>query len=110
MGTRTPDLIPGQGPRRLPKCRGSHTRHRIFNETRRRNGMTQASKSNKVVVETIEVPAERKHFKNLMLANPNYFGTFPDFSGKVIKAFSGNTTYEQLACLGLNPGGLFGGG
>ena len=72
--------------------------------------MTQGSKSNKVVVETIEVPAERKHFKNLMLANPNYFGTFPNFSGKVIKAFSGNTTYEQLTCLGLNPGGLFGGG
>jgi len=72
--------------------------------------MTQRSKSNKVVVETIEVPAERKHFKNLMLANPNYFGTFPNLGGKVINAFSGNTTYEQLACLGLNPGGLFGSG
>ena len=69
--------------------------------------MAQGSKSNKVVVETIEVPAERKHFKNLMLANPNYFGTFPNLGGKVINAFSGNTTYEQLTCLGLNPGGLF---
>src|ERR1700737_1402289 len=79
-------------------------------KTRRRNRMAQGSKSNKVVVEKIEVPGGRKHFKNLMLANPNYFGTFPNFGGKVIKAFSGNTAYEQLTCLGLNPGGLFGGG
>jgi hypothetical protein len=72
--------------------------------------MAQANKPHKATVETIEVPAERKQFKQLLLANPNYFGTFPQLGGKVVKPFSGNTTFEQLGCLGLNPGGLFGGG
>ena len=51
-----------------------------------------------------KVPAERTSFKHLVLGNPNYFGTFTKFPGKVIKPFSGNTTFEELACLGLNPG------
>ncbi|HWZ81931.1 MAG TPA: hypothetical protein VNW47_04875 [Terriglobales bacterium] len=71
--------------------------------------MADVKKTSKIV-ETLEVPAERKYFKNLILANPNYFGTIPKFGGKVVKAFSGDTTYEQLTCLGLNPGGLFGSG
>jgi len=52
----------------------------------------------------IEIEAERINFKNLVLSNPNYFGTFPKLGGKPIKPFNGNTTYEQLECLGLNPG------
>ncbi len=55
-------------------------------------------------VDHAQLPNERSHFKSLVLGNPNYFGTFPKFGGKAIKAFSGNTTYEQLTCLGLNPG------
>lgn len=50
------------------------------------------------------VPVERTTFKNLILGNPNYFGTFTKFPGKVIKSLSGSTTFEELACLGLNPG------
>jgi hypothetical protein len=49
------------------------------------------------------VPAHRKKFKDYILGNPNYFGTLPKFGGKVVKAISGDTTYEQLECLGLNP-------
>jgi hypothetical protein len=52
----------------------------------------------------IELPAKRTQFKSLVLSNPNYFGTFPKFGGKAQKPFSGDTTYEQLQCLGLNPG------
>lgn len=52
----------------------------------------------------VELPVERKQFKSLILSNPNYFGTFTKFGGKVVKASSGDTTYEQLTCLGLNPG------
>ena len=52
----------------------------------------------------IELPAERTQFKSLVLSNPNYFGTFPKLGGKPVKQFSGDTNYEQLECLGLNPG------
>ncbi len=55
-------------------------------------------------------PAERTHFNTLVLANPNYFGTFPKFGGEVKKPVSYNTTFEHLACVGLNPGGFFGAG
>lgn len=53
----------------------------------------------------ITVPTERQNFQKLILGNPNYFGTLPAFGGKVIKALSGDTTFEQLTCLGLNPEG-----
>lgn len=52
---------------------------------------------------------ERQNFKKLLLSNPNYFGTFPQL-GKVVKVLSGDTTFEQLTCLGLNPGGFLGPG
>ena len=41
---------------------------------------------------------------------PTIFGTFPKFGGEVKKAVSYNTTFEHLACVGLNPGGFFGAG
>src|SRR4051794_28378406 len=52
----------------------------------------------------IELQPERINFKKLVLFNPNYFGTFSKFGGKIIKQFSGDTSFEQLECLGLNPG------
>jgi len=60
-------------------------------------------------VPAIKVPNERSNFKKLLLSNPNFFGTFPNL-GKVVKAISGDTTFEQLTCLGLYPGNFFGGG
>ena len=66
--------------------------------------MAQEDSTKKPEVEKVKLPTERKHFKNLILVNPNYFGTFPKLGGKPVKPFSGNTTFEQLTCLGLNPG------
>jgi hypothetical protein len=60
-------------------------------------------------VPAIKVPNERTNFKKLLLSNPNFFGTFPNL-GKLVKAISGDTTFEQLTCVGLYPGDLFGGG
>ena len=60
-------------------------------------------------VPAIKVPNERSNFKKLLLSNPNFFGTFPNL-GKVVKAISGDTTFEQLTCVGLYPGELFLGG
>jgi hypothetical protein len=55
------------------------------------------------------VPNERKNFRRLILSNPNFFGTSPQL-GKAVKAISSNSDFEQLTCLGLNPGGAFGAG
>jgi hypothetical protein len=66
--------------------------------------MAQDTTITGAAVAQVQLPPERQQFKSLILGNPNYFGTFPKFGGVVTKASSGDTTYEQLACLGLNPG------
>jgi len=52
-----------------------------------------------------QLPKERQHFSLLTLSNPNYFGNDPNspFKIGVPKPFFGQTTYEQLRCVGLNP-------
>jgi hypothetical protein len=53
------------------------------------------------VVAKIEL--ERTSFRTLLLSNPNYFGTLKGSKLKAVKALSGNTSYEQLMCVGLHP-------
>jgi hypothetical protein len=48
-------------------------------------------------------PKERVQFKQLVALNPNYFGNLLDSPMKVVKKMVGNTTYEQVSCLGFNP-------
>ena len=63
--------------------------------------MAQEEKSKNAAKQST-VPAHRKNFKEYILGNPNYFGTYTKFGGKVVKALSGDTAYEELECLGLN--------
>lgn len=54
------------------------------------------------------VQTERENLQLLLLKNPNYFGTLAKNNPltkefKVVKAIAGNTTYEQLTCVGYNP-------
>jgi hypothetical protein len=56
----------------------------------------------------LSVPMEREKMHLLLLQNPNYFGTLsekhPNFKDyKAVKAMNGNTTYEQVTCVGYNP-------
>lgn len=50
-----------------------------------------------------KVEFERLNVRSLLLANPNYFGTLKGSKLKAVKAFSGNTSYEQLMCVGFHP-------
>lgn len=49
------------------------------------------------------VDIERSRFKSLLLQNPNYFGNLDVSDFKAIKVIKGNTTFEQMVCVGLNP-------
>ena len=49
------------------------------------------------------VELERSRFKSLLLQNPNYFGNLEVSQFKPVKAITGNTSYEQMICVGLNP-------
>jgi hypothetical protein len=48
-------------------------------------------------------PRERTHFKRLLVANPNYFGNLAGSPFKPVKIIAGNTTFEEVNCLGYNP-------
>jgi hypothetical protein len=46
---------------------------------------------------------ERGMFKSLLLANPNYFGNLTETPFTPVLPISGNTHYEELACVGYHP-------
>ena len=48
-------------------------------------------------------PKERAAFKPLLLTNPNYFGNLSESTFKPVFPISGNTYYEELACVGYHP-------
>ena len=50
-----------------------------------------------------KIEFERTNFNSLLIANPNYFGTIQGSKLKAVKAFSGNTSYEKLMCVGFHP-------
>lgn len=52
----------------------------------------------KVVIEK-----ERSEFKQVLLKNPNFFGTIDGSPFKAVKKMAGNTKYEELTCIGFNP-------
>jgi hypothetical protein len=50
-----------------------------------------------------KVEKERINFKQLIIQNPNYFGTCPQVDLKPIKKMKLKTKYEQLKCVGFLP-------
>ena len=53
--------------------------------------------------EGFEVPLERQQLKTLLALNPNYFGTLKESQYEMVTEIIGNTTYEELTCVGYNP-------
>lgn len=50
-----------------------------------------------------QVPHERANFASLLLANPNHFGNLAESPFAPAASIIGNTTYEELKCVGYNP-------
>jgi hypothetical protein len=64
---------------------------------------TTAAHATNAATAAIRIPKERQHFNTLLLANPNYFGNLKQSPYKPVKLIGGNTTYEELKCVGYNP-------
>lgn len=65
----------------------------------RTNGGQQAG-----LAETaVRLPLERGHFLELLAKNPNHFGNLIASPLKPIQQITGNTNYEKLQTVGLNP-------
>jgi hypothetical protein len=55
-------------------------------------------------VATLEdVPRERSQFRALIVANPNYFGNYTASPFAPVVSIKGNTTYEEIKCVGFHP-------
>ena len=50
-----------------------------------------------------DVPRERGQFRALLVKNPNYFGNLVTSSFPPVIALKGNTTYEEIGCVGFQP-------
>ena len=57
----------------------------------------------KAKTDIIQVEIERSAFKTLLAQNPNYFGNLVSSPFKPVKTILGNTTYEEISCVGFNP-------
>jgi hypothetical protein len=51
-----------------------------------------------------EIQVERLRFRELILGNPNYFGTAPESELPPVVELAADTGYEELTCVGLQPG------
>jgi hypothetical protein len=49
------------------------------------------------------IERERSQFKQLLIANPNYFGTAPQTGLKAVAEAAGTTRYEEIGCIGFEP-------
>ncbi|MFX0202747.1 MAG: peptidoglycan-binding protein, partial [Candidatus Hodarchaeota archaeon] len=56
-----------------------------------------------IVVKISAPELERKQFRELLLKNPNYFGSFPDFEIAPVKPMKFNKKYEELRCVAFYP-------
>lgn len=52
---------------------------------------------------TSKLERERVQFRALILANPNYFGNIKVSPFKPVLNIQGNTTYEEIGCVGFQP-------
>src|SRR5438067_793613 len=52
---------------------------------------------------TAQFHKERQHFRALILENPNYFGNIKNSPFKSQLNIVGNTTYEEIGCVGFQP-------
>lgn len=59
--------------------------------------------ADKHIVKDVKIEKERAQFRTLLLANENYFGNALDSKVKAIVNIAGNTSYEELKCVGLYP-------
>lgn len=50
-----------------------------------------------------DVPRERAQFRALLVGNPNYFGNLDASAFAPVIGVKGNTTYEEIKCVGFHP-------
>ncbi len=52
---------------------------------------------------TLQFERERRQFRALILANPNYFGNLKTSPFQPVLDIQGNTTFEEIGCVGFQP-------
>ena len=61
------------------------------------------SESSKLIESVAHVERERLQFRELLLSNPNYFGTLKASSLAFVTQVTNKQRYESLGCVGFQP-------
>jgi hypothetical protein len=56
-----------------------------------------------IYLATLQPELASQNLRRLLLANPNYFGSLPEKSIKVVLNMNGDTTFERLGCVSYIP-------
>src|SRR5215467_14008419 len=70
----------------------------------RRTSSLPKGETNMPANSAAKIQPERLRFRELILGNPNYFGTAPETELPPVVEWAAQTTYEELTCVGLQPG------
>ncbi len=74
-------------------------------KTVKRSAQAKGKKMSAGVKRAADLPhlKERQRFRQLIVANPNYFGNLQKSKFKAQLSIKGNTTYEEIGCVGYHP-------
>ncbi len=67
------------------------------------SGAAAKKTADKISLAKLAPEIARKNMKALLLANPNYFGNIDESGLKPVLDIQGDTTYENIGCVGFNP-------
>jgi hypothetical protein len=66
-------------------------------------GTGEAKTAGNISISQLAPEQARANLRMLLLANPNYFGNLPQSGLKPVLNIAGDTTYEELGCVGFSP-------
>lgn len=70
--------------------------------TSKKNSTPGAANAGKISLSQLPIEQARANLRMLLLANPNYFGTAAESGLTPVLNISGDTSYEELGCVGLS--------
>lgn len=70
---------------------------------KKENAPAASSQQEKLVLGKLTPEQARSNMKAVLLANPNYFGTLKDSKLQAVLKIQGDTSYENIGCVGFNP-------
>jgi len=87
----------------VERCLGGRKEIKTMTKKPSKSGSPAKKAPDKISLAKLAPEIARKNMKALLLANPNYFGSVSESALKPVLKIQGDTTYENIGCVGFNP-------